>query len=656
MIFRVKMFKRLYQPILVASGLLVLILSNAWWDAIGLMTGQMRPSTVSLFVNVLASLFFLSCVNEGVGLFRRRLFRTATLLRFYVALSVASAVFGLDLLQPLLSVIAHPVWFAGEGNDWNLTVVPHLPSGMIVWDKSSLRGFYTGLSSFNRWDVLSGWMAPLTWWGLFLLNLGGAMVCLSASLFPFWKQARLSYPIAQIPLRFLSSRHNLLHQRAFWLGFGIAGFVNLFNGLHFLYPTVPSLGGWLLDLSPFFPNRPLNAIGWTPITVLPFGIGLGFVMPLDLLLSSWVFYLGWKAERVLSAMTGWWALPRFPYLEEQQFGAYLAFALLALAPIASIWNGRGYKARPPAEIRRLFYQPVPPAQGLTVNPATDRWLIGFFVCCLFLLVLVRSQGATLWLAGLFFIGYFLVSVAIARIRAQLGSPVHDLHFAGPDRTLVYIIGSRNLTPKDLTILSLFGGFNRAYRGHPMPHILEGIWLASELMEEVVKEPTGIRSFREAQLLAAGSSLIGWIAGYLFGTWSLLTASYRFGGRPWYGSEVFRQLDSYLHAPSSFGWASLLATLWGGLQVFLLSQLHLRFNFPLHPAGFVVSGSWSINLFWVSLAIAWIVKVSIVRWLGLTAHRNATPFFIGLVSGDYVAGSMWSLWGCWKGRPAYNFLP
>ncbi|MCS7223174.1 MAG: hypothetical protein NZ959_01250, partial [Armatimonadetes bacterium] len=114
--------------------------------------------------------------------------------------------------------------------------------------------------------------------------------------------------------------------------------------------------------------------------------------------------------------------------------------------------------------------------------------------------------------------------------------------------------------------------------------------------------------------------------------------------------------TYLHSPSPFGWASLMATLWGALQVLLLSQLHLRFNFPLHPAGFVVSGSWSINLFWVSLAVAWVIKVSLIRWMGLTTHRNAIPFFIGLVAGDYLAGSIWSLWGCWRRRPAYNFLP
>ncbi len=97
---------------------------NALWDAYGLMTGQMRPSTVSLFVNVVATIFVITVFNEIARRFFHRSLSSDTLLFLTVSLSVASAVFGLDLLQPLLSVIAHPVWFAGQGNDWDVTILP----------------------------------------------------------------------------------------------------------------------------------------------------------------------------------------------------------------------------------------------------------------------------------------------------------------------------------------------------------------------------------------------------------------------------------------------------------------------------------------------------------------------------------------------------
>jgi len=649
----------------------LLIALNALWDAYGLMTGQMRPSTVSLFVNVVATLFTVAALNELARRSLKRSLSPSTLLWLYVSLSVASAVFGLDLLQPLLSVIAHPVWFAGQGNDWDVTILPYLPNLPVVWGKEALQGFYTGLATFERWDIVKGWLPALLWWGGFLLLLGIAMLSLCLVFLRGWtERARLSYPIAQIPLELLTPKLPLFRQKVFWAGFGLASFMNLLNGLHFLYPNIPSMGGWLFDLRPFFPNRPFNAIGWTPITLLPFGVGLGFLMPVDLTLSCWVFYLVWKLERVLAAMAGWWGLPRFPYAEEQQFGAYACWALLALMPKLRAGVQALERAR-----ARGYSQGSAVQQLATVNFSSSRFdpsdenfaALGFLLCFFGLVALCVWQGMSCWLALMFFAGYFLISVGITRIRAQLGSPVHDLHFAGPDRMLLFVLGSQNLSKRDLCFLTLFGGFNRAYRGHPMPHMLEGMWLEKRLREtgqgtwDTEKRRTAeLPNCRPTDLpisrTAAFASLWGWLLGYAFGVWALLRASFRFGGRPWYGMEVFRQLDTYLHAPTSFSWASLAAILLGGLQTALLATLHNRFNFPLHPAGFVVSGSWSMNLFWVSLFVAWLLKVSLIRWGGLVMHRQATPFFMGLVVGDYLMGSFWSLWGCWRHRPAYNFLP
>lgn len=647
-------------------AVILLIALNAFWDAVGLMTGQMRPSTVSLFVNVMFTLFIIALFNEVARKFFRRALLPSRLLWLFVSLSVASAVFGLDLLQPLLSVIAHPVWFAGQGNAWDVTILPYLPDLPIVWDKGALRGFYTGLSSFEQWDVVRGWLPALLWWGGFLFLLGMAMLCLCLLFLRDWtERARLSYPIAQIPLEILTPRLPLLRQSAFWAGFGLAAFMNLLNGLHFLYPNIPSMGGWLFDLRPFFPDRPWNAIGWTPITLLPFGVGLGFLMPLDLTFSCWVFYLVWKAERVLAAMTGWWGLPRFPYAEEQQFGAYCCWALLALLPkLKQVSRLRGFRTArrqgarrepQPAYLlhRNTPFASLPSSFIVHLSSPIPHPLSGFLICFFGLVALCVWQGMSWWLAAIFFAFYFLISLAITRIRAQLGSPVHDLHFAGPDRMLLFVLGSQNLSSRDLSFLTLFGGFNRAYRGHPMPHMLEGMWLAMKLKDD----RTGIDERAMSPWMAAKASIVGWVLGYFFGVWALLRASYQFGGRPWYGMEVFRQMDTYLNAKTSFGWISLLAIFWGATQTALLASVHYRFpNFPLHPAGFVVSGSWSINLFWVSLFFAWLIKRTLIHWGGLKAHRKATPFFMGLVVGDYLAGSFWSLWGCWKKRPAYNFLP
>src|SRR5690349_18567938 len=82
-----------------------------------------------------------------------------------------------------------------------------------------------------------------------------------------------------------------------------------------------------------------------------------------------------------------------------------------------------------------------------------------------------------WIAILFFAIYFALALAITRMRAELGTPIHDLHFTGPDWTLTQVLGTRDLGQGNLTAFSMCFWFNRAYRGHPMPHQLEGFKLA-----------------------------------------------------------------------------------------------------------------------------------------------------------------------------------
>ena len=50
----------------------------------------------------------------------------------------------------------------------------------------------------------------------------------------------------------------------------------------------------------------------------------------------------------------------------------------------------------------------------------------------------------------------------------------------------------------------------------------------------------------------------------------------------------------------------------------------------------------ISDYWSAVLIGWFVKVIIVKKLGLGTYRRAVPFFLGLVLGDYVIISAWSL--------------
>ena len=95
---------------------------------------------------------------------------------------------------------------------------------------------------------------------------------------------------------------------------------------------------------------------------------------------------------------------------------------------------------------------------------------------------------------------------------------------------------------------------------------------------------------------------------------------------------------------------------GALCTLVLAILRVRLlGFPLHPIGYAISSSWAIHLIWFPLLLAWAVKGPILRYGGLSGYRKAVPFFLGLVLGDCIMGSIWGLIGLALGIRTYNFF-
>jgi hypothetical protein len=46
--------------------------------------------------------------------------------------------------------------------------------------------------------------------------------------------------------------------------------------------------------------------------------------------------------------------------------------------------------------------------------------------------------------------------------------------------------------------------------------------------------------------------------------------------------------------------------------------------------------------WCPFLIAWFSKVMIIRYGGMKMYRQALPFFLGMVLGDYVISSLWAI--------------
>ncbi len=122
-----------------------------------------------------------------------------------------------------------------------------------------------------------------------------------------------------------------------------------------------------------------------------------------------------------------------------------------------------------------------------------------------------------------------------------------------------------------------------------------------------------------------------------------------------GWEAFGRLRQWLDVPTSTDYTGTAFMLVGFSVTVLLMMLRTRFlAWPLHPLGYALSGSWSMNLLWFPLFLGWLVKWLILKMGGLKAHRQAMPFFLGLILGEFVMGSVWMIVGLVGNLRTYAF--
>ncbi len=612
----------------------LLIIPNTYWIIDS--ADQGFPTTVSLYYNVIFCIFILISFNWFLSKISHSWVITQSeLLTIYIMLAIASSLAGHDVMRVLIPMIPYPFWFATSENDWSGLFHRFVPDWIAVKDKEFLVDYYRGESTFYRWEIIQVWLTPILVWGGFLAVMVFLMACINSLVRKQWTQnEKLSYPIIQLPLEMTAGGGltGVLNQKILWLGFFVAGTIDILNGLHHLFPYVPGLGGKLYDLKPFFNQRPWSAVGWTPVAIFPFAVGLAFFIPLDLSFSCWFFYLFWKVERIAGDALGLRAMPNFPFVDEQSFGAYIGLFIIA------IYTTREHLKK---VFRKVWHND--PKIDDSQEPMSYRLMvIGVIMSILVITMFCNAAGMSIWVIAIFFGIYYAISSAVTRMRAELGSPVHDLHFIGPDEMMPRIFGTRLLGPNNLTMFAYLFFFNRAYRGHPMPHILEGFKLAER------------SKINNRRLLIA--MLIAICVGVFSTFWSFYHVSYLEGARHWFANRPFSRLQSWLTIPRPPDIPAIIAIFIGSGLTFGLMLMRMNvFWWPLHPAGFAISSSWSMNVFWFSILVSSVVKWVILKHGGMGTHRKATPFFLGLILGEFIIGSVWSLIGISINRPMYRFL-
>lgn len=611
---------------------LLLLPLNLYW--IGVTEGlwhALHMTTLSLPMNALMLLLTLHWLNKLVGRFFPSLrLQAGELLLVHLALTVQSVFIGHDAMVSLMGVIPAAPWFETPANRWQSLFFDYLPHWLVIADKSAVRAFYLGGSKFYGSGLERFWLMPALAWTLLLTCLFVAYLALTAPFHRRWAQEeRLAFPILRLPMDIAEGRLNW-RTPSFWLGFALAGFVDMVNHLNWLFPRIPFLRVRARDrdLAWYLTEPPFNAIGSTPLALYPFIIGYGYLMPLDLCASAWFFYLLRKAERVGGAWLGLTGLPRFPYENEQAAGAALGIAALTLwrsrFSLLAFCQGRG--------------------SGYPMTPATTLLLLVIALSVCWLMAVRAGMRPTTAIA--FWAIHFLIALTVTRLRAEAGPPSHSLLYANPQDLMLASLGTRTFRPRELTALALFFWFNRLNRNHAAPVIMEGWQLT-----EQIRSP-----FSRSTLLMVAMAVLSVLGCFVLypSLFYREGAATRIGEVVWVGQDTFNRLATWVGNPTPPDYWARSFVACGFLFTLLLNALYHRLPWwALHPIGYLLGTSFAVDYYWLCLLLSSVAKWLLLRYGGARTAQAMAPFFIGLIFGEGMVACAWSVYGVLVHKPMYD---
>ena len=636
---------------------LLLIVVLCWWIAFSeIRTSTTEITCTSLPIGVIFALFCLCVGNLLVGRsWPRQALAGSELAVIYILTAIGSSVAGIGLIGFLTPAVTIPTQFGPANPRWG-EFLPLLPAWLVPQDKQAIQNFFGGNSTLYRADHVRAWAVPLAAWAAFMLVLFGTAQCLMAVLRRQWVvRERLAFPIVEVPLEMTVRRGGfeaLLRSRAFQIGFLLPCCLQTLNSLNYLYPNLPAIpvkptANGPLDLGPRFPSPPWNALGYFPLGFHPNTIGLAYLLSVEVSFSCWFFYLVRKLEVVAFVAAGWGGggagdvSARMPFYQEQGTGAWLAIALF------STWMARG-------ALREAVRNAIrPPREPDPAAPMSDRTaVLGLALGSVFLVGFAVAGGMQLKVALVLLAGYFGVTVALCRIRAEAGTAWHFGPLVRVPQFPTRLFGETALDPRSLAGLATHGWYNLEYRSTPAPHQLEAMKIAEE-----GRFPAGRLAFWSMVALAVGIVAAYWSVLHLYysegaGTAKVNAWRITMGRIPW--QTLAGQLQGGKYLPDIPGLQAM--GVGGGITV-ALAWLRSRFVWwPFHPVGYAVGNTFLMDLLWCQFLVGWLCKVLTLRYGGIKAYRAALPFFVGLILGDYVIASLWTLAGAATGLSMYRCFP
>ena len=486
------------------------------------------------------------------------------------------------------------------------------------------------------------WWVYIASWTVLVTLICLAMLCINSLMRDEWtNREKLAFPIIQLPMAIVQTgagKPPMWRSRLFVMAFVIMFTIDMINGFHFLYPSIPLINvRFLADAQQWLPNPPYNAIGWTPIGIFPYMAAIGFFMPTDLLFSCIFFFFFRKFEQIFTYAIGYTEsagvfgggglVPGPPYFSEQSWGAFLALFVTA------VWVARHYLK----EVWRQIWRGSPPHErGVPHRVA----FLGLLLSLAGIGYIGLMIGIPLWMVAFETLLFLAFSAAMTRMRAQIGAPSHEMAFMGPNQMLVDFVGTQSLPAAGISrVVTTFFLYNRIHRTHPMPHQLEAMKMGE----------TARLNQRALFVAILFATIVGSVLGHLVYIYlGYRWAAQRSGGDT---ADVVAQLVDQ-HRPPNL--VAIVFVVIGFAAVLLLDFTRFRIPaFPLHPAGYALAMNFGLDYFWFGLVIVWIIKVFVERYYGLKGHDKLHQLALGIILAEYCAEAIWATYSMTHRQATYS---
>ena len=556
-----------------------------------------------------------------------------------------------------VTVVVGPFYYATPENRWMQFLAPNLKEWFTPalahggYNSKLVEAFFNGRAEIP-WQF---WLVPLLSWTVFIFALYSMLACLAVMLRAQWAEHEaLAFPLLRLPLEMTDTEANprFFRNSLTWIGFGIAVWIQLLNGLHYYFPEVPDVP-LMLDSGQYFSEPPLNQIGPLVFRVLPIAVGVSYLLSSEIALSFWLFYLLHKSEYVIAYQLGFppASLPEpvwtrgfsKAFISFQQIGAFWMYAAIVL------WIGRTH-------LIHVFRRAIgrddagPNEAHEPLSYPVAFW--GFVAASLVILGWTIAAGVHPLLALAMWTTYFVIVVCLTRVVVE-GGFLYVNHGWSPLLPLANLFGTGAawFAPHSAVPAAIIQGATMIdLKGLLLPSFLQGFKLARD------------RNIALRPLLALVAACIA--VSFLVGVYTSLRLAYDTGAlqmNAWYGKTGIqdparnaREMVNGVQPAFAANWFWLAV---GSSVTWLLFMARARFAwFPLHPLGYLMWSPYVMYAMWFSIFLGWLAKLLILRFGGGESYRRMMPLFLGLALGDVTMILFWNAIDMWQGRTGHQLMP